>query len=157
MSEVRVLVGELRGVGSKNPHRSSFIIDLAAARKARQRRELVLPRVCQALALADQYQRELDTGVINRRSDLALLHGIYKPRVTQLLDLHRLHPEIIAFIRSLKPGKILKPTTEKKLRAWVELSPSEQLKTAEVQVAGFAEYRKAQAPAGSRTRFGAAS
>jgi hypothetical protein len=45
-----------------------------------------------------------------------LLHGVSKSRITQLLDLHRLHRDILDYIRGLKIGKLLRPTTEKKLR-----------------------------------------
>ena len=104
------------------------------------------------LALADQYQRELDAGVVNRRTDLAHLHGISKPRVTQLLDLHRLHPDILDYIRGLKIGKLLRPTTEKKLRAWVELAQPEQLRMAEKEVQGFAAFQKSRREEGRRRR-----
>lgn len=72
--------------------------------------------------------------------------------MTQLLDLHRLHPDILDYVRSLKPGvHPLRPTTEKKLRAWVGLSPGEQLGMAEKEVQGLAEYRQKRA----RTQRGA--
>lgn len=138
--------------GSANPS-GCFVIDLAAARKSREPAKLVRPRVCLMLALADQYQRELDTGLVKRRSDLALLHGISKPRVTQLLDLHRLHPAILDYIRSLPVGKLLRPTTEKKLRAWVDLPADAQLRRAEEAVQGFAEFQRSRA--GTERRRGA--
>jgi hypothetical protein len=119
---------------------SSFSIDRDFARKPRVIRPLVRPRVCLAVARAREMQRQLDTGVVNRRSDLAHYYGIDRPRVTQLLDLLRLHPALIAYIEQLPAGSVLRPTTERQLRGVAALEPPQQLAWASARVAGFQEF-----------------
>jgi hypothetical protein len=63
--------------------------------------ESVVPPVTKALALADEFQRLLDTGAVKRRADLARRFNLSRARVTQLLDLYRLHPDIQDFVRNL--------------------------------------------------------
>ncbi|MCP4444929.1 MAG: hypothetical protein GY811_06225 [Myxococcales bacterium] len=83
---------------------SGFVIDLEKARKRLRPKELdtnCVPPVTKALALADEFQRLLDTGAVKRRADLARRFKLSRARVTQLLDLHNLHPDILAFVRNL--------------------------------------------------------
>ena len=83
---------------------SSFVIDLGEARKRLRPEELDesrVPPVTKALALADEFQKLLDTGVVKRRADLARRFKLSRARVTQLLDLHKLHPDILDFVRNL--------------------------------------------------------
>ena len=63
--------------------------------------ESLVPPVTTALALTDEFQRLLDNGAVKRRSDLARRFKLSRARVTQLLDLHKLHPDILAFVRKL--------------------------------------------------------
>ena len=60
-----------------------------------------VPPVIKALALANEFQRLLDTGAVKQRADLARRFKLSRARVTQLLDLHKLHPEILDFVRRL--------------------------------------------------------
>ena len=57
--------------------------------------------VSSALALADEFQRLLDSGAVKRRADLARRFKLSRARVTQLMDLHKLHPDIRDFVRTL--------------------------------------------------------
>ena len=85
--------------------RSGFVIDLGEARKRLRPKELdeaVVPPVTKALALADEFRRLLDTGVVKRRADLARRFNLSRARVTQLLDLHKLHPDILGFVRNVR-------------------------------------------------------
>lgn len=47
-----------------------------------------------AFSLTRRGRRLLDTGAVKRRADLAMRYKISRARVTQLLDLHKLHPDI---------------------------------------------------------------
>ena len=79
-----------------------FVIDLGEARKRLRPKELGVPPVTKALALADEFQRLLDTGAVKRRADLARRFTLSRARVTQLLDLHMLHPDILRYARNLR-------------------------------------------------------
>ena len=46
-------------------------------------------------------RRLLDTRAVKRRADLARKFNLSRARVTQLLDLHKLHPDILEFVRGL--------------------------------------------------------
>ena len=83
---------------------SGFVIDLGEARKRLRPKELDagrVPPVTKALALADEFQKLLDTRAVKRRADLARRFKLSRARVTQLLDLHKLHPDILDFVRGL--------------------------------------------------------
>lgn len=80
------------------------VIDLGEARKRLRPKELDAahgPPVTKALALADEFQSLLDSGAVKRRADLARRFNLSRARVTQLLDLHKLHPDILEFVRHL--------------------------------------------------------
>ena len=77
------------------------MIDLGRTRKRLRPEPLDVPPVTKALALADEFQRLLDTGGVKRRADLARRFKLSRARVTQLLDLHKLHPDMLAFVRGL--------------------------------------------------------
>ncbi len=83
---------------------SGVVIDLEKARKRLRPKDLdksLVPPVTKALALADEFQKLLDSGAVKRRADLARRFNLSRARVTQLLDLHKLHPEILAFVRNI--------------------------------------------------------
>ena len=88
------------------------------ARKA-QKSAMMPPPIVALLALAETMGAELKAG--RKRSELAVVHGLTRPRVTQLLDLLRLHPEILAQVRALPPGTPPRRVTERKLRPLVRL------------------------------------
>ena len=54
-----------------------------------------------ALALADEFRAALEAERVNQ-SQLARRYGLSRQRVTQLLNLHRLHPRIQEFVRALR-------------------------------------------------------
>lgn len=77
---------------------SAFVLDLGEARKRRDRK--AVPRrssrkLLELLDRAEAWHRELTRGSVNQ-SGLAHRHGITRARVTQVLGLLRLHPEIVA-------------------------------------------------------------
>jgi len=53
-----------------------------------------IPRISRLMALAIHYQGLLDSGVVPDASTLARLAGVTQPRMTQILNLNLLAPEI---------------------------------------------------------------
>jgi len=53
-----------------------------------------IPRISRLMALAIHYQGLLDTGVVPDASTLARLAGVTQPRMTQILNLNLLAPDI---------------------------------------------------------------
>ena len=126
---------------------SEFILDLDAYRKRRKPAELKTPPVVLHLQLAEKLQADLDSHLAANRTELARLHRLTKPRVTQLLGLLKLHPNILSFIRSLSSGAPERLVTEKKLRALVQLDPVDQLEAARRLLVGFATFEQEPARA----------
>ena len=67
------------------------------ARAARARR----PRVIEALTRAREWRQLIDTGAVKNAAALARRHGVTRARVSQLLSLLRLAPEILEYIDGL--------------------------------------------------------
>lgn len=53
-----------------------------------------VPRVARLLALAHKFQRILDSGEVKSMADLARLGRVSRARITQIMDLMMLAPEI---------------------------------------------------------------
>ena len=53
-----------------------------------------LPRIARLLALAHKFQRMLDSGEVESMADLARLGRVSRARITQIMDLLMLAPEI---------------------------------------------------------------
>ncbi len=79
----------------------------------------------------------LTGGAVKNRADLALQLDTTRARVTQLLALLRLHPEILDHVRRLPPGTPPRLVTERSLRPLTLLSSVEQLKAAQRILPGF--------------------
>ena len=76
-----------------------------------------VPRVARLLALAHHFQELLDGGVVRSQRALAELAGLTPPRVTQLMNLLLLAPDIqeeILFLPRVTQGR--SPITERALR-----------------------------------------
>jgi hypothetical protein len=125
--------------GSKN-FESAFVLDLDAFRKRRRPRELKLP-VVRHLKLAESFQGKLEAGDVATRAELARLYGLTRARVSQLMSLLLLHPDILDYVRQLPAGTPDRLITERKLRALVEQPRSAQLVAAMKHVAGFASWK----------------
>ncbi len=106
-----------------------FVIDLERARKRLRPGNLetspTSPAV-KALALADEFQKLLDEGTVKRRADLARRFNFSRARVTQLLDLHRLHPDIQDFVRT-GGGSGQRELSVRRLRSLCSLPHHQQL------------------------------
>jgi hypothetical protein len=75
------------------------------------------PRVSKLMALAIRFERLLRKGLVSNQTELAELSHITKPRVTQILNLLHLAPDIqeeILFMPKITEGK--DPITERHLR-----------------------------------------
>ena len=68
------------------------------ARAARAKR----PRIIDALTRARAWRRLIDAGAVKNAAALARRHGVTRARVSQLLSLLRLAPEILEYIDGLE-------------------------------------------------------
>ena len=76
-----------------------------------------VPRVARLMALAIRFERLLDDGVVANQSELARLAHITQPRMTQIMNLLHLAPDIqeeILFLPDVVEGR--DPITERDLR-----------------------------------------
>ncbi|GAB4366196.1 MAG: hypothetical protein Kow00128_09410 [Deltaproteobacteria bacterium] len=89
------------------------------------------PRVVELLRKAIEWRRQLDTGEVRNQAEIARREGITRARVTQVMGLLKLAPEIQEHILSM-PAAIRRPAvTERALR------PIAQLENATDQKARF--------------------
>lgn len=76
-----------------------------------------VPRVARLLALAHHFKRLLAEGIVRTQGELAALAGVTRPRVTQILNLLLLAPNIQEELLFLPPAEHgPEPTTERTLR-----------------------------------------
>jgi hypothetical protein len=100
------------------------------ARRPKPAREPQTAPVVETLRKALAWQRDLDAGVVVTQADIARREGVTRARVTQVLMLLRLAPEIqdriLNMPKSVDPPRI----TERSLRPLSKIGPAEQLKAA---------------------------
>jgi hypothetical protein len=70
---------------------------------------------------AREFQKLLDEEVVNNRSELAKRYGISRARVTQLMNLLDLAPEIQEYLLQLQDRKSVRGYSERRLRTLVQL------------------------------------
>lgn len=76
-----------------------------------------VPRVARLMALAIKFDRMLQDGVVGSQTDLAALARVTQPRMTQIMNLLHLAPDIqeeILFLPPVTEGR--DPVTERELR-----------------------------------------
>ncbi|MCC5786922.1 MAG: hypothetical protein JJU33_09495 [Phycisphaerales bacterium] len=76
-----------------------------------------VPRVARLLALAIKFDKMLQDGVVGSQTDLAALARVTQPRMTQIMNLLHLAPDIqeeILFLPPVTEGR--DPVTERDLR-----------------------------------------
>lgn len=111
---------------------TDVVIDFLAAKRRLRPKERVFeaPPIQKTIALAEEFRRLLDAGSVNQ-SALARLHGLTRARVTQVLNVLKLHPAILAALRALTPGPHARLYTERRVRRLEGLPPDEQLRKVE--------------------------
>jgi hypothetical protein len=82
---------------------------------------------------------------VDERNSQARLYAMSAPRVTQILNLLKLHPAILEFVRTLSLTTPARAVTERKLRALVPLTQEEQLEAASRLFSGFVVGRRGRA------------
>jgi hypothetical protein len=86
----------------------------------------VLPPIVGLLKQAQEFQRRLDSGEVRTQAEIASQEGLTRARVTQLLNLLKLPPDVQRAILSLPVGTPARVVTERKLRRITSLPPAQQ-------------------------------
>lgn len=115
------------------------LLDFVEARKRLRPGKLARPPIVRLLAQAEDFKRVLDRGDVDQ-SGLAHLHGMSRARVTQILNLLKLHPHILDYARDLGEGFPVRAVTERKLRVLGHLPLDEQVSAARLQLPGFRDH-----------------
>jgi hypothetical protein len=84
------------------------------------------PSVVELLRKAIEWQQQLDTGEVNTRAEIARREGITRARVTQIMAMLLLAPEIQKEILAIPSGCQKTAVTERALRPIANLDPLEQ-------------------------------
>lgn len=104
-----------------------------ARRPAKAPKQARTPHVVELLRKAQEWRRQLEAGEIRTQAEIARKDGLTRARVTQVMGLLRLAPEIQERVLSL-PDSVRRPTiTERTLR------PIAQATDHEVQLVLFEE------------------
>jgi hypothetical protein len=93
--------------------------------------------VVEILKQAVEAGRQLETGEVRFRADLARRSGVSAMRITYLLSLLKLAPAIRDFVRSLPAGTPERMVTERKLRLIAGSPHDEQVRRATIDLPGF--------------------
>jgi hypothetical protein len=117
---------------------TDVVIDFYEAKKWLKPQEKAWqpPPIQRTLALAEEFRRQLDAGGVNQ-SGLARRHGLTRARVTQVLNLLKLHPAILSFLREMPPGPHARLFTERRVRPLLPLDPPVQVREARTLLPGF--------------------
>lgn len=110
---------------------------MATSRRSR----IAGPPVVRYLRQAEEFQRRLEAGEARNRADLARQERLTRARITQLMELLKVHPLILDFVRHLKPGTPARLVTERKLRRLVRGTRDEQLVAADKSLVGFRAWK----------------
>jgi len=95
------------------------------------------PRIVKLLALAEEWKALLDSGAVHHQSEISHLYGLSRARVTQILNLLKLHPAILDCVRNLGPDTPERLVTERKLRKLLLLAKPDQLGAARFMIPGI--------------------
>ncbi|MCU0693465.1 MAG: hypothetical protein MUF54_18900 [Polyangiaceae bacterium] len=114
-SEATVLV-----VGRIVRLRKGTSIELVQEERAEEKKRVRPLRVARTLALAHVFRELIDAGVVQDQAELARVTGFTRARITQMLDLTLLAPEIQEEILMAEEGA-LDRMPERRLRSVVAL------------------------------------
>jgi hypothetical protein len=78
-------------------------------------------KVAQQLALAHHLQNAIDRGAVADRTTIALRLGVTKARITQLLDLTLLAPDIQELVLAMEAVDGVEPMSERALRTIAQI------------------------------------
>ncbi|MFA6148683.1 MAG: hypothetical protein WC899_10795 [bacterium] len=92
--------------------------------KPKPPRELKTPRVVALLRKSIEWQELLESGHIANQAEIARREGISRARVTQVMGMRRLAPEIKEQILSMPDGVSRPPFTERMLRPLESIADS---------------------------------
>lgn len=98
------------------------------------------PRVVAFLAQAESFRLQMDLGLVKHFAELADANGLARPRVTQLMKLLMLPPEVLRFVKSLGPGLRPNAITERKLQRLFRLPGARRMEEARKCLPGFKEF-----------------
>jgi hypothetical protein len=124
--------------GASEKLESAFLIDFGAARKRLRPQQDTPPALLVLLQRAEAYQRQLDSGEAPSLAYLARANGLTRARMTQLMNLLKLHPDIISYIRAMPKAPRDTWVTEARLRTISALPHPKQLAQATRALPGFA-------------------
>ena len=122
---------------------------LAAKGRRGKPREGVVPLVVRLLAQAEEYQRMIDAGEVRFRAELAQRSSVSPIRISQIMALLRLAPEIQKFVAALPAGTPARRVTEAGLRRYTRMPVRAQLRAAARHVPGFRVFLDRSGPAGT--------
>jgi hypothetical protein len=132
----------LPNTSSSTNFESGYVIDFDKARNRLRPKKLEPPTIVKRLALAEEWQRQLDAGEVKHRAEISHREGVSRARVTQIMHLLKLHPTIQDYVRSLTPDTPERIVTERKLRKLTKFDFERQLEVAQFMLPGFlAGYR----------------
>ena len=135
--------------GTKN-FSARVVIDLAAERERRKQAESKStrpPRIIELLARAEEFQRMLHSGEAESRADLARRFTLSRARVTQILNLLTLEPDLRAAIATLRRGHDAPRVSERVLRCMMRDRDSQVALAARLQALGKGSDEYSQATA----------
>ncbi len=113
----------------QNPPRVEFQVHFRTGRRgrkhlrkgARQKNPALpnedLPRFTRLLALAHRWNRLIEEGIVANRADIARMMGLSRARVTQIMDLLYLAPDIQEYILSLSTDGSQEAIPERAVRS----------------------------------------
>lgn len=125
---------------------STFVLDLVRAKKRLRDGRLGPPPVVKMLEQAEEWDRLLRAGIVQRRAQLARRYRVSRARVTQLMRLLTLAPPVLAFVRQLGDDIPTFAITERALQQLVLLDRGAQLEAARQQLKGFAVWERHESP-----------
>ena len=108
------------------------------------------PRVVELLRKAHEWQGLIESGEVRNQAEIARREGITRARVTQIMGLLRLAPEIQKYILSLPDTCHRLPITERALRTMT------QLEDPEAQLRAFTSLWKSHTDSPSQLTLGSA-
>jgi hypothetical protein len=123
--------------GASEKLESAFVIDFGAARKRLRPQQDTSPALLVLLERAEAYQRQLGSGEAPSLAYLARANGLTRARVTQVMNLLKLHPTILEHIRAMPEMPRNTWVAEAKLPPITALPQAKQLAQASRILPGF--------------------